>query len=155
MGLSSLGKFFQKPETGLLIIRAFAGFAILIHGVPKFLGGTATLEQVGGAMSLYGVHVVPLLWGFLAAATETVGGLLLILGLFFRPAAFLLFFTMLTAILSHSPQLELESLRGVALPGVLMAVFLGLMLTGPGAYSIAGGGSKGGSKSAPKAAKKE
>ncbi len=150
MSLSSISNFFNKPQTGLLVIRVAAGLTMLLHGIPKFVGGASALSGVGKAMAMYGLDFNPLFWGILAASTETVGGLLIMLGLLFRPAAFLLTFVMLTALLFHNPTLSLSAFGGFAHPWIMMWVFLGLFFTGPGTYAI---GAKGGAASAPKSPK--
>ena len=60
-------------------------------GWPKLAGGQCGYrEKVGQAMGGLGIHFLPTFWGFCCAMTETFGGLLIILGLFFDPATMLL-----------------------------------------------------------------
>ena len=120
---------------GLLLARLGLGtMFLLVHGGPKLLGGPPVWEKVGGAMGVVGIHVAPVAWGFLAAASEGVGGLCLALGLFTRPAAFLMMVTMAVAStmhLSHGDGLQEAS---HAMEAGL--VFLGLLVAGPGRYSL-------------------
>jgi putative oxidoreductase len=122
-------------DTGLLVIRLGVGLMfLLVHGGPKLMGGPETWERVGGAMSVVGIGFAPVFWGFMAAASEGIGGLLLALGLFTRPAALLMTVTMAVAStmhLSHGDGLAKAS-HAIEL-GV---VFLGLLMTGPGRYSL-------------------
>lgn len=120
---------------GLLLARLGLGaMFLLVHGGPKLLGGPPTWEKVGSAMAVVGVSFFPVAWGFLAAAAEGVGGLCLALGLFTRPAAFLMMVTMAVAStmhLSHGDGLQQAS---HAMEAGL--VFLGLLVAGPGRYSL-------------------
>jgi len=136
MKLPSFAEYCSKPQTGLFILRVMAGLTMILHGIPKFIGGAGVLTSVGKAMSMYGIDFNPLFWGILAAAVETVCGLLVVLGLVFRPAALLLFFVLLTALLSMHPTFSLSAFGDFAHPWIMMWIFVGLFFTGPGAYSI-------------------
>src|SRR5690554_4799155 len=97
--LTSLGGY---KNTGLLIIRVGLGLSfLLVHEYPKLVGGPESWELIGGAMGNVGVNFYPVFWGFMASFIETVGGLFLLLGLFFRPTCILLAFTMFVAALFH------------------------------------------------------
>lgn len=130
--LSKLGRY---KDTGLLLLRVGIGLSFLVlHGYPKLAGGPKVWEGVGGTMSHIGIDAFPVVWGFLAGITEALGGLFLLLGLFFRPVNLLLAFTMLMATMHH---LAAGDGLGIASrPFEMMVVFLGLMLVGPGKYSI-------------------
>jgi len=107
---------------------------MFFHGLPKFQGGTETLTKVGSAMGNLGLNFAPTFWGFMAALTETGGGILLILGFFFRPATAALTFTMIVAATMH---FKLGQGLSVAThPLELACVFIGLFLIGPGRFSI-------------------
>ncbi|SFH12827.1 DoxX family protein [Pedobacter insulae] len=130
--LASLGKY---RNTGLLIIRVGIGAMMMVHGYPKISGGIEMWKQIGGSMQLLGIDFFPAVWGFLAATIEAVGGLFLLLGLFFRPANILLLFVMIIACLVHlsdPKQGIMEASHAIEL-GVL---FLGLLFIGPGKYSV-------------------
>src|SRR5688500_9219704 len=93
-------KFLAKyRDGGLLVMRLGLGIAFLIHGLPKLGGGMKTWRGVGSAMGNIGITQWPECWGFLAAVTEGIGGLLLILGAFYRPTCLLLTFVMVIATL--------------------------------------------------------
>jgi putative oxidoreductase len=145
----------KKEDIGLLILRISVGLTMIMHGMPKFLGGSEVLTSVGHAISVYGIDKYPLIWGFAAATVEVFGGLLIILGLLFRSASVALFVVLLTALLSLKPQLTFAAFGGYAHAFVLAGIFLSLILVGPGEYSFGGkgGGSKG-SKGASKGASK-
>lgn len=127
--LSSLGNY---KHTGLLILRLGIGIMFIMHGLPKITGGPDTWEQVGGAMSNLGISLYPKFWGFLASIAETIGGLLMVIGFFFRPAMLVMAFTMFVAILVHLP----DGVMAASQPIELAMVFLGLLFVGPGKYSV-------------------
>ncbi|SRR5690606_2143694 len=129
--LSSLSKF---RNTGLLLIRIGLGFMFIMHGYPKLLGGPDRWEGVGSAMGNIGVTFMPIMWGFLAALAETAGGACFLLGLFFRPVAISLAFTMLIAALSHLDRGD--GLMGASHAIEIGVVFTGLAFVGPGKYSV-------------------
>ena len=123
-------------DTGLLILRLGLGFMFLYHGWPKLAGGPDMWEKLGGAMGSVGVTFTPILWGFMAAVAEFAGAIMLILGLFFRPACFLLAFTMFIATMMHLKAGQgLQAASHSIEDGV---VFLGLFLIGPGKYGFGG-----------------
>jgi|SRR5690606_297204 len=130
--LSSLGKY---KDFGLLVLRIGLGLSfIFLHGYPKLIGGTETWEAVGSAMKNVGIDFYPTVFGFMAGFVEAVGGLFLLLGLFYRPACLFLAFTMLVAGLNHLAMGD--GLMGAAHPFELLVVFIGLMFVGPGKYSV-------------------
>lgn len=88
-------------DAGLLVLRVGLGGAMIAHGWPKLTGGPALWAKLGAAMEVFGIHFAPVFWGASAAIAETVGGLLLAIGLGTRPAAAALAFTMLVAAANH------------------------------------------------------
>lgn len=129
--LDNLGKY---RNTGLLLIRIGLGILFIIHGFPKLAGGPSGWTGLGGSMKVIGIDFLPIFWGFMAAATETFGGFLLIVGLFFRPALILLIFTMIIAALVHFG--KGDGLQGASHAIELGIVFFGLIFIGPGKYSV-------------------
>lgn len=129
--LDSLGKY---RNTGLLILRVGLGVMMITHGFPKLAGGPTGWEGLGGSMKVVGIDFLPVFWGFMGAAAEAVGGLFLILGLFFRPVNVLLVITMLIATLVHFG--KGDGLSGASHAIELGIVFFSLIFIGPGKYSI-------------------
>lgn len=122
-------------DLGFLLLRGVFGLYLAFgHGLGKITGGPEQWAQLGGVMEgIFGFGLFPAFWGFMAAAAEFVGALLVTIGLLTRPAALLVVLNMSVAALAHitgvidgGPELAL----------VYGAAFLGLLLTGPGAYSI-------------------
>ncbi|MDN3586985.1 DoxX family protein [Pedobacter aquatilis] len=129
--LDNLGKY---RNTGLLILRIGIGIMFIIHGFPKLAGGPQGWEGLGGSMKVIGVDFLPVFWGFMAAVTETFGGFLLLVGLFYRPACILLVFTMIIAALVHFG--KGEGLQGASHAIEMGIVFFSLIFIGPGKYSV-------------------
>lgn len=133
--VESIKQFIRQRDFGLLLLRVSVGVIMIIHGVPKFLGGTETLKEVGSAMAYLGVSYAPVFWGFMAAFSEVLGGLLLIVGFLFRPACFFLGFTMVVAtLLKFSIDSEFGSVT--AHPLTMTFLFFSLMFIGPGRFSV-------------------
>jgi putative oxidoreductase len=85
-------------------------------------------------MGQIGLNFAPAIWGFLAALAEFGGGLLLALGLWFRPACLGLLITMIMATVMHLSKGDGFSGYSHALESAF--VFLGLLFAGPGRYSL-------------------
>lgn len=120
-------------DLGLLLIRLGFGLGFLyFHGWSKLVGGPERWTQLGGSMDNFGIGFGHTVFGFLAAFSESVGGLLIAVGLFFRPISAMLCFTMIVAATSH-----FASGQGSPAHAFKNAfLFLGLILVGPGAYSL-------------------
>jgi len=127
---SSLEKY---RDVGLLIVRIGFGMGFLFyHGWGKLTGGPERWAAVGGAMEHLGIGFGHTFFGFMAAFSESVGGVLIALGLFFRPACALLAFTMFIAATQHY-------VTGRGNPGHAVKnlfLFVGFVLIGPGKYSL-------------------
>lgn len=120
-------------DVGLLVLRIGFGLGFLyFHGWAKLVGGPERWSQVGSAMSHLGIEVGHTFFGFLAAFAESVGGLLFAVGFLFRPAAVLIACTMIVAAIQH-----IVTGNGTPAHAVKNAfVSLGLVLVGPGRYSV-------------------
>lgn len=118
-------------DVGLFILRVGLGIAFIFHGWPKLSGGPKVWEMIGNAAGT----PAPVVMGFIAGLIEFGGGLLLALGLFFRPAATLLFLQMLVALfrvhLAHH-----DPFNTYSHPLEDSIVFFSLILIGPGKYSV-------------------
>lgn len=116
---------------GLLILRITSGISMIyFHGYPK-ISDPSSWEKLGGEMSQIGISFMPEFWGFMAAFAEFFCSIFLILGLFTRISCFLLAFTMFMATYGSIAEKDINSY-----PLNLMFVFLCLMITGPGKFSI-------------------
>lgn len=127
----NLGKY---RNTGLLILRIGLGAMMMVHGLPKIMGGPDMWAGLGGSMKVIGINFLPTFWGLMAALAEGMGGFLLLLGLFFRPVNMLLTFTMIIAALVHFG--KDEGIMGASHAIELGIVFFSLIFIGPGKYSV-------------------
>ncbi len=121
-------------DAGLLILRIGIGLQLFLHGLPK-ITNPEKWGKLGSKMPVLNFESLQPFWGFMAAFAESGGGLLIALGLFFRPSNFLAAFTMLVAALYHWSEPDatyMSSSNAVE----LMIVSLGLFFTGPGKYSL-------------------
>ncbi len=118
----------------MLTIRVGLGIMFVKHGWPKIVGGPEKWAEVGTAMERLGVDFLPTFWGLVAAFAEFGGGILLGLGLVFRPAAALLAFTMLVATMVTSD--NFKDLGNSSHSIEVGVVFLGLILIGPGRWAL-------------------
>ncbi len=125
----------RHSDIGILLLRLGIGIGfVFVHGEGKMFGGPEFWAKVGSAMSNYGITFFPAFWGFMAGFSEFFGGILLIMGLFVRPAAGLMAFTMLTAFLTHLSRLD--PWNRVIYPAEMLAIFLCLLFVGAGKYSL-------------------
>jgi putative oxidoreductase len=127
-----LGFLDRYRDLGLLLLRIGIGAAYVMHGWPKLAGGRETWAKVGGAMKDAGVSFAPEFWGLAAAVTEVLGGVLFAIGLFFRPVAILLLFTMIIATVSRFDQ----GFTTYSHPLKMAIVFGAMLLIGPGRYVV-------------------
>ncbi|WP_211285255.1 hypothetical protein SPACI_000290 [Sporomusa acidovorans DSM 3132] len=121
-------------DLGLLIFRLGLGGMFMWHGFPKIAGGVAKWTALGKTMSVFGISFAPAFWGFMSGFTEFFGGLLLALGLFYRPICVLLAGNMAVAFTS-------QMLEGKGLFKASQSLedgfsFLGALFVGPGKYSL-------------------
>ncbi len=127
-------------DIGLLILRLGIGSTMLIfHGYGKLTGGTAVWEKIGGSMNIIGIDFLPVFWGFMAAFSESVCSVLIMIGVLFRPATVLLAFTMLIAVLKHLA--VPEGAAGAGWSGAshalqLLVIYTGLFFLGTGRYVV-------------------
>ena len=118
-----------QPEA-LAILRIVTGLTFLAHGVIKLFGFPEGAQP--------GQQEIATLMG-LAGILETVGGGLIILGLFTRPTAFILSGMMAVAyFMAHFPQSPYPAVNGGDAAILFCFVFLYLVTSGPGAWSLDG-----------------
>ncbi|MCD8741533.1 DoxX family protein [Mucilaginibacter roseus] len=129
--LSNLG---QYKDAGLLVLRIGLGAMMIFHGYPKLIGGPDGWTQLGASAKFVGLNFAPTFWGLMAALAEAAGGVLILLGLWFRPAAIFLTLNMIVASAMHLGKGDglMEASHAIELG----FVFAGLIFIGPGKYSI-------------------
>jgi putative oxidoreductase len=122
-------------DVGLLILRIGIGAMFVGHGLPKMVGGPARWAELGTAVGNLGVHVgPPAMWGFMAAVSELLGGILLATGVLFRPACVLMFSTMIVATITHVT--SGDDFDKTSHAAEMAILFLSLLLIGPGPWRI-------------------
>lgn len=127
----------QGRDWGLLLLRVAAGGMLLaLHGWGKVKGifGMLGGEEWGfvGFVGSIGFPM-PKLFAVLAALAESLGALLLLVGLFTRWAALVVALNMAVAVYYH---LALDPNQRYELAALYLAVALLLALGGPGAASV-------------------
>jgi putative oxidoreductase len=122
---------FLRPYTSHLLglLRVMAGLLLLQHGTTKFLNFPAGPMNNASPMSMSGA----------AGIIELVGGVLVIIGLFTRPAAFILSgMTAVAYFYAHAPRGFFPIYNGGELAVLYCFVFLYLAAAGGGAFSVDG-----------------
>ncbi len=132
--MAYLSKLNNYRNTGLLLGRVGLGAMMMFHGMPKLMGGPEKWAGIGSSMHNFGIDFLPAFWGFMAGFAEGIGGLLIVLGLLFRPAALLIIVTLAVALKHHLS-------AGDGLMGASHAIetglaFVMLLFLGPGKYSV-------------------
>ncbi|WP_159885719.1 DoxX family protein [Paenibacillus puerhi] len=125
-------------EVGLFLIRVVVGLLFVGHGAQKLFGwfGGYGPKGTGGWMESIGIKP-GVAMAVLAGLMELVGGALFTAGLFTPLAAVLLALTMLGAIAKvHGKNGPWATANGYEYPLVLIAVVVGVALTGAGDISL-------------------
>lgn len=117
----------------LLILRVIASVMMIInHGWNKILAGQEKWNRLGTALTDFiGIDFMSVFFGFMAAFSESIGMVMVIFGIFTRPAAFLLLFTMFVASMNH-----LVDGKFPELAIMYLIVMLALLISGPGKFSL-------------------
>lgn len=114
---------------GLLVLRIALGLIFLTHGYPKLTRSAAALQ------SLFVQHGLPAKLVYVSGVLETFGGILLILGLFTRPAGLLLAIEMGVAIVKVHSGHGIMALHEYEFPLALGTACLALATVGAGFIS--------------------
>ncbi|MCG3143620.1 MAG: hypothetical protein HONDAALG_00975 [Gammaproteobacteria bacterium] len=133
-GLQTAGA--DVEDWGKLVLRVVLGVLVLMHGIAKVIGGPAFV------MELLTKNGLPAQLGYLVYVGEVLAPLLVIIGLWTRPAALLIAVNMVTAIaLVHVPELlSLSQSGGWALELQAMFLFGALAVAMLGAGRMSAGG---------------
>lgn len=128
---SQLGNY---RNFGLLVLRVGLGVMMFMHGLPKLTGGPEKWESLGQNMGQLHIHFMPVIWGFMSAVTESIGGIFLVLGLWFRLICVLMVINFIVAILTLFA--SGKGLMGASEAIELAFVFFGLIFLGAGTLSV-------------------
>jgi putative oxidoreductase len=114
-----------------VLLRIFAGAVLWQHGAQKMFGLFGGIDGAG-----HGVPAGFTLSGF-AGPIELIGGVLIVVGLFTRPVAFLLAGEMAVAYFAmHFPRNFWPVQNHGEVPVLLCFIFLHLATTGAGIFSL-------------------
>jgi|GEM_PF-209114 putative oxidoreductase len=136
-----LKKVLIQQTFGLLCMRFVLGTTMIAYGVPIIMGGTKSLITVGSAMQHMGVAFGYEFWGLMACLVEVVGGVMLIIGAYYRISCLLLAFVMAVAAISKYAALGHDAtsdqfISSVVHPLSMLGVFLSALFLGPGRLSV-------------------
>jgi len=129
-----LGAQDRKKDFGLLIMRIGLAGVLLWHSVPKLIGGLAVWKSVGITMDFINLGLPANFMGLLTLALETLCSISLLFGYVFRLSSSVLFVLLLLYSFNYF-NVAYKTLMMWSL--ALTIVFLGLVFTGPGRYSLA------------------
>lgn len=111
------------------VLRIVAAILFIEHGSQKLFGFPPTDRPMPELFTLF----------WFAGVIEVFGGLLLLIGLFTRPVAFVLSGQMAFAYwMAHAPSSPYPALNGGDAAILFCFLFLYLAAAGPGAYSVDG-----------------
>jgi putative oxidoreductase len=128
------GSHEQKNNFGLLIMRLGLAAVLLIHSLPKLIGGVHAWQSVGTTLNFINIGVPQTLLGFIFLLLAALGAVSLLFGYFFRIACTVLFILFGLYFFNYfSIGYQTLMLWSAGLAGV----FLGLIFVGSGRYAIA------------------
>lgn len=127
-------RFDNFRGSGIFIMRVGVGIIFILHGYPKIAGGPEVWAKLGGALAPFGITFVPVFWGFMAAFSEFIGGMMIVLGLFTRVAGLMLFITMGVATSMHLN--NGDPFSKYSQPMLAAFLFFGFLFIEPGRYSM-------------------
>ena len=116
----------KNYNVGLLIMRLGLGAVFVAHGAAKF-------QDLAGTVEFFDSLGFAPFFAYLVAVIETLGGLAILSGLWVKLAGFLLAIIMAIAIVKVK---WVSGFFGFELDFSLLALALGLIFTGPGAYKL-------------------
>ena len=126
------------PVWFTLPVRLALGGIIFAHGAQKVLGsfgGPGFNAMINRAEAPFSFMRPAWLWWAIAALSEFLGGILIVLGLFTRVGAFFVLCTMITAVFGvHWPAFFAP--RGIEYPLALGAMCIALLISGGGMASV-------------------
>lgn len=125
-----------SDNLGKLVLRSSLAILILLHGVAKITG------SIGFITGMVAKAGLPAELGYLVYIGEVLAPLMVLFGIWTRPAALVIAINMVTAIvLVHTAELfQLTKTGGWALElqGMYLAAAIAVTLLGAGAYSLGG-----------------
>ena len=123
----------RRISFGLLIMRLGLAAVLLIHAVPKLINGAAFWSIAGKNLSFMNTGLPLEVLGLILLILETLGGICLISGYFFRSTNII----MTVIYILYSLNYFNAGYKTLLLYAVgFIAVFFGLIYIGPGRYAV-------------------
>ena len=123
----------KYADFGLLLLRVSVGVLFILYTAPALMGGPSAWAHFGAGARTWGIHSHFQIWGFAVALLGCISGVLVILGLFLRPAILVL----LILAIGHAIGIKHGTGFRNALPSIEMCfVLAGILFVGPGKYSV-------------------
>jgi putative oxidoreductase len=135
--------FNSLQPLGLLLLRIVLGLIFFSHGYPKLAHSGA------GMQGFFVQHGLPGYFVYISGVLEVFGGMLLVLGLFTRPAALLLAIEMGVAIWKVHSSGGYLAIHNYEFPLALLAASFALATVGAGLVSLDHPLFEGGGKAQP------
>ena len=132
--IPALGRYYGlTSDIAYFIVRVTVGLMLLPHGWTKFGTGVAGVSGYFARL-----HLEPaLLFTIISMFNETIGGVLIAIGLFTRPVAALIVIEFLTLLfVVHIPRGYGVGLGGAEFPLMWLLILIAVMLRGGGPYSV-------------------
>jgi putative oxidoreductase len=126
-----VSKYLDRLQpVGLLLLRLVLGTIMIAHGSQKVFGGMPRFQTMVSGMGL------PAWLAYLSAAAEFGGGILVLLGLLTRCAAFAITIDLVVAIIKVHAKAGLRGPGGFEFPLSVAAIAFALIFFGPGPISL-------------------
>lgn len=137
------GLYASFQSLALPVLRAGLGLILMAHGCQKLFGmfGGMGLNANAALFDRLGYHP-GMFWGTLVGCTETIGGALLVIGLFTRPAALSVVIFMIFSIQFTSAKGFFWLQGGMEYSILILLAALVFLIRGGGEYSADGAMSK-------------
>ena len=132
--IPKLGRYYRlTSDIAYLIVRVTVGLLLIPHGWTKVVTG---ITGISGSFTR--IHLEPaLLFTIVSMFNETIGGVLIAIGLFTRPIAALIVIEFLILLFwVHIPRGYGQSVVGAEFPLMWLLMLIAVMLRGGGPYSL-------------------
>ena len=130
----------RSDDTGKLVLRVALGVLILLHGIAKISSG---VSGISGGLAAHGL---PGFLAYLVYVGEVLAPVLVIAGIYTRPAAWIIVINMLVAIglVRYKDLFVIGKTGGWAmeLEGILLIAAVAVALLGAGRFSLGGSGGR-------------
>jgi len=123
----------KLQHVGLALLRISFGIMFVIFGYQKLTSGSQQLTQLGSAMSYFGITHGYLLWGYLAALTELLGGISYFFGFYIRLISLPMIWLLIVAIKFH--QEKGDSFTKWSFASLCICIIISFVIMGSGIYS--------------------